>query len=96
MLRATYRGAKRAVVFVVGGVLLLCGGVLGLVPGIPGFPLVFLGLVVLASEFPWARTWLARLRARSRRVWVRLRRLGRACGRRVRGRPDPSPPKRDP
>ncbi len=73
MFRATIRSAKRLIVLVVGSTLLLIGLTLLVLPG-PGIPIVFLGLVVLASEFVWARLWLRRLRATTRRAARRVRR----------------------
>jgi tellurite resistance protein TerC len=85
MLRVTYRGAKRIVVFVVGATICLCGALLLVLPG-PGLLVLFLGLTLLASEFVWARLWLRRLRVRARRAGRRVRRWP---GRR---RTPPSPP----
>lgn len=56
--------AKRIAVSVVGGVLLLGGLVLMVLPG-PGILLVVAGLAVLASEFAWAHRLLRRARVRA-------------------------------
>jgi uncharacterized protein (TIGR02611 family) len=72
MLRVPYRGAKRIAVFVGGGVLLLFGAVLLVLPG-PGLLVIFFGLTLLATEFVWARLWLRRLRASARRAGRRAR-----------------------
>ena len=80
MFGASYRGAKRIVVFVLGGTVLLFGLLLLVLPG-PGLLFIFLGLTVLASAFVWARLWLRRLR-------VSTRRAGRKARERLkRGRP---------
>jgi len=60
--RATYRVARRIVIGVVGGTLVLVGIVLIFTPG-PAFVVLPAGLGVLALEFAWARRWLKRLRA---------------------------------
>jgi len=73
MLRVTYRGAKRIVVFVVGATICLLGALLLVLPG-PGLLVLFLGLTLLASEFVWARLWLRRLRVGARRAGRRVRR----------------------
>ena len=65
MLNASYRGARRIVVFVLGGTLLLVGVLLLVLPG-PGLLVIFLGLTLLATEFVWARLWLRRLRVSTR------------------------------
>lgn len=84
MLNASYRGARRIVVFVLGGTLLLVGVLLLVLPG-PGLLVIFLGLTLLATEFVWARLWLRRLRVSTRRTgrkaraWT-LRRRGPGSG----------------
>lgn len=62
MLSAAARGAWRGTVFVLG--LLLCGAGVALLflPG-PGLLVLAAGLVLLASEYGWARRLLTRLRA---------------------------------
>lgn len=55
------KSAKRLVVGVIGGTLLLIGVALLVLPG-PGLVVIAAGLGVLAIEFAWARAWLARLR----------------------------------
>jgi putative transmembrane protein PGPGW len=72
MLRVSYRGAKRIVVFVVGGTVCLVGLLLLVLPG-PGTLVLLLGLSLLATEFVWARVWLRRLRVSSRRAVRRAR-----------------------
>jgi len=67
-----YRLAKRVVVFVAGGSLVLVGIVMLVAPG-PGLLVVFLGLTLLATEFVWARLWLRRLRVNARRARRRAR-----------------------
>jgi uncharacterized protein (TIGR02611 family) len=56
-----YRLARRLIVAVIGGTVLLLGLVMLVTPG-PGIPFVAAGLGILALEFYWARRWLARLR----------------------------------
>lgn len=55
----------RAVVGVVGVLLILLGVTTGWLPGPGGIPLVLLGLAVLASEFPWAHRLLQRARVKA-------------------------------
>jgi uncharacterized protein (TIGR02611 family) len=56
-----YRLARRVIVAVIGGTLLLLGLVMLVTPG-PGILFVASGLGILALEFYWARLWLERLR----------------------------------
>jgi tellurite resistance protein TerC len=67
LVRITYRGARRLVVLILGTTVLLIGAVLIVLPG-PGLLTVLLGLVLLATEFVWARMWLRRVRAGADRV----------------------------
>ena len=57
----TYRYARRVVILVVGGTVLLVGIAMIVLPG-PAFVVVPLGLGILAIEFAWARRWLKKAR----------------------------------
>lgn len=59
--RLALRQAKRMVVVIVGGTVLLLGIALLVLPG-PAFVVIPMGLAILAIEFEWARRWLRRLR----------------------------------
>jgi tellurite resistance protein TerC len=58
----TWRQARRVVVAVVGGSVLLVGLALLVLPG-PAFVVIPIGLAILATEFVWARRWLAKIKA---------------------------------
>jgi len=58
---------RRAVVAVVGGLLLLVGVALLVLPG-PGLLVIAAGVAVLSLEFPWARRVLDRIRDLFRKV----------------------------
>ena len=51
---------RRVIVFIVGFALLLIGVLLIVLPG-PSFIFIPLGLLVLASEFFWAKEWLVKV-----------------------------------
>lgn len=68
-LRAETRRALRKLVVLAAGTLVFLAGVVMLVTPGPGLAAMALGLVILASEFAWARALLERLKAR----WVMLR-----------------------
>jgi len=51
---------------VIGGVLVLAGTLVLVLPG-PGLLVIFIGLALLAPEFPWARRALDRLKTFGRR-----------------------------
>jgi hypothetical protein len=70
--------AKKAGVGVLGGVLLIAGVALLVLPG-PGLLLVLAGLLVLATAFPAARRFVGPVRERARKAaeasvstWLRL------------------------
>lgn len=62
------QNAKKIIRITAGVAIILIGMGLGFVPGIPGFPLVFLGLGILAADFVWA----ARLHAKMKQTAVKL------------------------
>ncbi|WP_260406187.1 TIGR02611 family protein [Microbacterium sp. G2-8] len=72
-------GAYKTIIGVVGGAITVIGLVLVPLPG-PGWLIVFAGLVVLATEFPWARRAAAWLKRQLDRfvAWWRARRERRA------------------
>ena len=58
---SSWRAAKRLVIFVVGTTVLLCGVVMIVLPG-PAIVVIPAGLIILGSEFAWARRLLRRVR----------------------------------
>ena len=76
----TYKWARRIVVAVIGGSILLIGIAMVILPG-PAIIVIPVGLGVLGLEFAWARYWLRKLRTTATDVVNR-----------VRGRPRPEPP----
>ncbi len=57
----SYKLARRIVIAVIGGTVLLGGIIMLVTPG-PGVVLIVLGLAILAIEFAWAKIWLDRVR----------------------------------
>ena len=57
----SYKLARRIVIGVIGGTILLGGVVMLVTPG-PGVAIIILGLAILALEFAWARIWLAKVK----------------------------------
>jgi tellurite resistance protein TerC len=72
----TYPWARRIVVAVIGGTIVLAGVVMVVLPG-PAIIVIPLGLGVLGLEFAWARHWLRKLRATASDVVSRVRRRPR-------------------
>jgi cytidylate kinase len=56
-----WRHAKRVVIAVIGGTVVLFGVVLIVTPG-PAFVVIPIGLAILATEFGWAHHWLKKLK----------------------------------
>ena len=73
----TYPWARRIVVAVIGGSIVLIGIAMIVLPG-PAIVVIPVGLGILGLEFAWARYWLRKLRATASNVVNR-----------VRGRPKP-------
>jgi uncharacterized protein (TIGR02611 family) len=72
------RQARRLIVLVIGGTVLLIGVALLVLPG-PAFVVIPLGLAILATEFRWARKLLHRVKAAAEKGVERLR-LGSLFG----------------
>jgi tellurite resistance protein TerC len=73
----TYRTARRIVIAIVGGTVLLIGLVMIVTPG-PAILVIPAGLAILGLEFAWARRWLRRVREKSGEAARRI--TGRARG----------------
>lgn len=61
MLSAALRLARRIAITALGGILIALGAVLLVAPG-PGFLVIALGLLVLGTEYDWARRRFAQVR----------------------------------
>jgi len=68
----TYKWARRIVVAVIGGSVLLIGVAMVVLPG-PAILVVPLGLGILGLEFAWARFWLRKLRTTASDIVNRVR-----------------------
>jgi len=56
-----YRNARKVIVAIIGGTVILIGIALLFLPG-PGTPTIIAGLAILGAEFAIARLWLRRLK----------------------------------
>jgi len=72
-LRAALRYARRVIVLVVGGTVVLLGLVMIVTPG-PALVVIPVGLAILGLEFAWARRLLRRMKAKARDAWEAARR----------------------
>ena len=68
----TYTWARRIVVAVNGGSVVLVGIAMIVLPG-PAIVVIPLGLGILGLEFAWARHWLRKLKATANDVITRVR-----------------------
>lgn len=84
-----YRAARRVVVAVVGGTVVLIGVAMLVLPG-PAVVVIPVGLAILGIEFAWARRWLRRLRDVAAEV------TSRVSGDDESTEPVPDPPASDP
>jgi len=73
----TYKAARRLVVAVVGGTVLLLGVAMVVLPG-PATVVIPLGLAILGAEFAWARRFLGTIRERGSQAFNGLGSLWRA------------------
>jgi uncharacterized protein (TIGR02611 family) len=71
--RYLMHNGKRIGVTVVGGLLVLAGLVLLVLPG-PGFVLILAGLAVLASEYVWAQRALNYAKGKAKQASDKVRR----------------------
>jgi tellurite resistance protein TerC len=72
LMTTTYHQARRVTILVTGSTVLLVGVAMIILPG-PALLAIPLGLAILATEFAWARRWLARVRKASTAVSRRWR-----------------------
>ena len=71
LVSTTYKTARRIVVAIVGGTVLLVGVAMIVLPG-PATLVIPAGLAILAIEFAWARRWLRRIKLQARQTIRRL------------------------
>jgi hypothetical protein len=57
----SYRAARRVIVAVIGGTMLLVGIAMIVLPG-PALVMIPAGLAIMALEFTWARRWLRKFK----------------------------------
>lgn len=67
-----YRTAKRVVIAVVGGTVVLIGIIMIVAPG-PAFVVIPAGLAILATEFVWAQRLLKKFKDGARHAVDRIR-----------------------
>jgi uncharacterized protein (TIGR02611 family) len=62
-----FRTARRVIVAMIGGTVMLVGAVMIVLPG-PAFIVIPVGLGILGLEFAWARYWLRRAKNRTQQI----------------------------
>ena len=76
VIRFVFRSSKRIAVTVVGGVLLLGGLAMLVLPG-PGLLLIVAGFAVLGTEYAWAASALEQTKRTAERASKAARRVAR-------------------
>ncbi len=71
LMTDAYRHARRIVIAVVGGTLVLIGIAMLVLPG-PAIIVIPTGLAILGLEFAWARHWLRKIKRHAREAANRL------------------------
>jgi hypothetical protein len=71
LLRIGYRAARRIVVAVVGGTVVLIGVAMLVLPG-PALVVIPVGLAILSIEFAWARHWLRKVKEAASQAAARV------------------------
>lgn len=66
--RALPGSVRKTIVLVIGSTLIALGAALVVLPGPFTMPLVILGLIVLAVEFTWAESLLAKAKFQAQRI----------------------------
>lgn len=61
LAKMTYKTLKRVFIFLIGSTIVLTGAVMFFTPG-PGIVVMLVGLVLLATEFIWARILLKKFK----------------------------------
>lgn len=64
VLSDTYKHARRVVIAIVGGSVVVVGILMLVLPG-PAILVIPTGLAILGIEFAWARHWLRKLKAKT-------------------------------
>ena len=85
VIRFIGRSSKRIAVSIVGGVFVLGGLAMLVLPG-PGIVVVVIGFAILGTEYAWAATALAHTKRSAERAGNAARGAARATGRRLRRR----------
>jgi tellurite resistance protein TerC len=67
LLGITYRWARRCVIALVGGTVVLIGILMIALPG-PAVVVIPAGLAILALEFAWAKVWLKKIQEGSYQI----------------------------
>jgi len=73
----TYKAARRLVITIVGGTVLLLGVAMLVLPG-PAMVVIPLGLAILGAEFAWARRFLGTIKEKGTQAFNGIGSLWRA------------------
>lgn len=85
----TWKRTRKWVILVIGVTLFLFGLIFGILPGVPGIPIMLIALALLATEFVWAQVALKRLKNEALRLKAKAQSL---VGGSAPATPDMAPP----
>lgn len=60
-----WRRSRKIAILLIGGTIVLFGLIVGILPGVPGIPIMIIGFMLLATEFIWARVVLKKLKQKA-------------------------------
>lgn len=60
-----WRRSRKIAILLIGGTIVLFGLIVGILPGVPGIPIMIVGFMLLATEFIWARVVLKKLKQKA-------------------------------
>lgn len=60
-----WKRSRKIVIFVIGATIILFGLIVGILPGVPGIPIMIIGFMLLATEFIWAKILLGKLKRKA-------------------------------
>lgn len=74
-MKSTYKALRKVIIFIVGIFVVLLGLILIPLPG-PGLPVVVLGLIILSTEFDWAKKHLETTKKKLSEFYKKIKKPG--------------------
>ncbi|MBL0927159.1 MAG: TerC/Alx family metal homeostasis membrane protein [Phycisphaerales bacterium] len=80
LARLATRQLRRLIVLVVGVGMFLFGLIVGVLPGVPGIPIMIVACMLMATEFLWARALLKKLQEKAAQLAAAAKRMAGGKG----------------